>query len=93
MRYTVIDGMGRKPIRKLLVLQEPRSKMNALQLLYEAILNVKFDRRNFYKKMLHLGLITQLEVVKDSPKKEAFLYKFNPAMYKEMKQKGFLLEF
>lgn len=68
--------------------------MKALQQLYEAILNVKFDRRNFYNKMLHLGILTQLdETVKNSPKKEAFLYRFNPAMYDEMKHKGFRLEF
>ena len=35
--------------------------MKSLQQLYEAILDVKFDRRNFYNKMLHLGLLTQVE--------------------------------
>ena len=68
--------------------------MKELQQLYEAILNVKFDRRNFYNKMLHLGILTQLdETVRNSPKKEAFLYRFNPEMYEEMKNKGFRLEF
>ena len=32
-----------------------------LQLLYEAILDVKFDRRNFYNKMMHLEILTQLD--------------------------------
>ena len=65
-----------------------------LQLLYEAILDVKFDRRNFYNKMRHLEILTQLdETVKNSPKKEAFLFKFNQAKYDELKQKGFRLEF
>lgn len=68
--------------------------IKALQHLYEAILCVKFDRRNFYNKMMHLGILTQLdERVKDSPKKEAFLFKFNLEMYQEMKKKGFRLEF
>ena len=68
--------------------------MKELQQLYEAILNVKFDRRNFYNKMLHLGILTQLdETVRNSPKKAAFLYRFNPEMYEEMKNKGFRLEF
>jgi 8-oxo-dGTP diphosphatase len=68
--------------------------MKALQQLYEAILSVKFDRRNFYSKMLHLGLLTQLdETVKEPGKKDAILYTFNPQMYEEMKQKGFRLEF
>ena len=65
-----------------------------LQLLYEAILDVKFDRRNFYNKMKHLEILTQLEeTVFNSPKKEAFLFKFNPEKYDELKQKGFRLEF
>ena len=65
-----------------------------LQLLYEAILDVKFDRRNFYNKMMHLKILTQLdETVFNSPKKEAYLFKFNPEKYNELKQKGFRLEF
>ena len=65
-----------------------------LQLLYEAILEVKFDRRNFYNKMMHLEILTQLdEKVFSSPKKEACLFKFNPEKYNELKQKGFRLEF
>lgn len=65
-----------------------------LQLLYEAILDVKFDRRNFYNKMMHLEILTPLkETVFKSPKKEAYLFKFNPEKYNELKQKGFRLEF
>lgn len=65
-----------------------------LQLLYEAILDVKFDRRNFYNKMKHLGILSQLdETVQNSPQREAFLFKFNPEKYSELKQKGFRLEF
>lgn len=65
-----------------------------LQLLYEAILDVKFDRRNFYNKMKHLEILTQLdETVFNSPKKEAYLFMFNPDKYEELKQKGFRLEF
>ena len=68
--------------------------MKSLQQLYEAILDVKFDRRNFYNKMMHLGLLTQLdETTRESPKREALLYKFNPDSYDELKEKGFRLEF
>ncbi len=68
--------------------------MSALQQLYEAILDVKFDRRNFYKKMLHLGLLTQLDETDSEPgKRSAFLYRFNRSSYEEMKRKGFRLEF
>ena len=65
-----------------------------LQLLYEAILDVTFDRRNFYNKMKHLEILTQLdEKVYNSPQREAFLFKFNQEKYDELKQKGFRLEF
>lgn len=68
--------------------------MSALQHLYEAILDVKFDRRNFSKKMLHFGLLDQLdEKAKVSQAKESILYTFNAERYNEMKQKGFQLEF
>ena len=68
--------------------------MTQLQHLYEAILDVKFDRRNFSNKMLHLGILTQLEETVILPnKKEAFLYNFNAENYQVLKQKGFRLEF
>ena len=35
--------------------------MTELQNLYEAILEVKFDRRNFYNKMLKLGILSEAE--------------------------------
>ncbi|MDD5870267.1 MAG: NUDIX domain-containing protein, partial [Bacteroidales bacterium] len=65
-----------------------------LQNLYEAILNVHFDRRNFYNKMKRLGMLEQTdETVNPSQKKEAYLFRFNKAKYDELKQKGFRLEF
>ena len=68
--------------------------MTQLQHLYEAILSVKFDRRNFCNKMQKLGILTQLDETLPMPnKKVAFLYKFNPESYNEMKEKGFRLEF
>ena len=55
---------------------------------------MKFDRRNFSNKMQKLGILTQLEETLTLPnKKVAFLYKFNPENYNEMKEKGFRLEF
>ena len=68
--------------------------MPQLQALYEAILEVHFDRRNFANKMLKLGV---LEEMGDRPKNAArtvpIHYKFNLDKYKEMKSKGFRLEF
>ena len=68
--------------------------MTQLQHLYEAILSVKFDRRNFSNKMQKLGILNQLEeTLPLRNKKEAFLYSFNPERYNLMKEKGFRLEF
>lgn len=65
-----------------------------LQTLYEAILGIRFDRRNFAKKMTHLDILTPLdETVWPTPKREAKLYSFNLSKYKELKQRGFRLEF
>ncbi len=65
--------------------------MKALQLLYEAILGVRFDKRNFCKKMFHLGLLTQVDGGRGG--REPFLYTFNLGMYEEMKCRGFRMEF
>lgn len=68
--------------------------LRQLQMLYEAILGVHFDRRNFAKKLLHLDILTQLdETVWPTPRREAFLYSFNKEKYDELKQKGLRLEF
>ncbi len=42
-------------------LLEEEFSMSELQRLYEAILGVKFDRRNFYKKMLQTGILDEVE--------------------------------
>lgn len=68
--------------------------MTELQNLYEAILEVKFDRRNFYNKMLKLGILSEAEprpanATNRTPNK----YRFNAEKYAELKQKGFRLEF
>lgn len=68
--------------------------MRQLQNLYEAILDVHFDRGNFSKKMLHFNILTSLEeTVRPTPKREARLYRFNKESYDDLKQKGFRLEF
>ena len=68
--------------------------MTELQNLYEAILDVNFDRRNFYNKMKRFEILDQLEErAMPTPKKEAFLFRFNAEKYQELKQKGFRLEF
>lgn len=68
--------------------------MRELQNLYEAILGVEFDRRNFSKKILHVGLLIDLEETSwPTPKRGAKLYKFNAESYERLKDKGFRIEF
>lgn len=68
--------------------------MPQLQNLYESILGVRFDRRNFSSKMLHLGL---LEDTGDRPEGSSsrvpVTYRFNKDRYDLLKSKGFRLEF
>lgn len=68
--------------------------MGELQRLYEAILGVTFDRRNFAKKILKLDLlIEEGERPADAPTRLARKYRFNKMKYEELKKKGFKLEF
>lgn len=68
--------------------------MTELQNLYEAILEVKFDRRNFYNKMLKLGILTEAEPrPANASRRTPSKYRFNAEKYGELKQKGFRLEF
>ena len=68
--------------------------MSELQKLYEAILEVHFDRRNFYKKIHSLGI---LDVAVQRPEgtttRTPIKYRFNKEVYDAFKQKGFRLEF
>lgn len=79
--------------------------MPELQRLYEAILGVKFDRRNFQKKMLHTGLLKDvsdgdeesvwLESAGSVPeeKRRNRVYTFVRESYDKLKERGFKLEF
>ena len=68
--------------------------MPQLQELYESILEVKFDRRNFSNKMLKLGILTVVgERPKNAGSRIPVTYKFNVDNYNELKSKGFRLEF
>ena len=65
-----------------------------LQSLYEAVLGIRFDRRNFSKKMFHLDILTRQECNADpTARREARLYSFNLDKYAQLKQRGFRLEF
>lgn len=68
--------------------------MPQLQALYEAILEVKFDRRNFSRKLLTLGLLDMADPDQErNGTRTPVLYRFNADKYQKMKQRGFRLEF
>jgi len=71
-----------------------------LQRLYEAILDTQFDRRNFMKKILQVGVISEIKDVPDSLRQNHHVgrtpkyYTFNKDVYEELKKNGkFKLEF
>lgn len=68
--------------------------MPQLQNLYESILEVHFDRRNFASKMLKLGILEDTgDRPADASNRIPIKYRFNKPMYDELKKKGFRLEF
>ena len=61
-----------------------------LQSLYESILGVKLDKRNFRKKILKMNLLIKLdEKERDNLRRAAYLYKFDKKSYKKLIDNGF----
>lgn len=64
-----------------------------LQTLYECILGIKLDKRNFRKKLLKMNLLIKLEEKeKDNIRRAAHLYKFDKKTYRKLVKKGFNFE-
>ncbi len=60
-----------------------------LQNLYEAIYETSFDKRNFLRKILSLGILIKLnEKEKLFSKKGSFLYRFDFEKYKRLEKEG-----
>jgi 8-oxo-dGTP diphosphatase len=71
-------------------LLERKFSLRELQNVYEAILDVKLDRRNFRKKLFTTGLLTDIgEMEKNVPHRPGKLYTFNHARYEQMRKKAF----
>jgi 8-oxo-dGTP diphosphatase len=67
--------------------------MPELQNLYESVLEMQLDRRNFRKKILDTGLlIDHNESMKGVPHKGAKYFSFNKKKYKELSERGFNFE-
>lgn len=57
--------------------------------LYQAIYNTSFDKRNFTKKILSLGVLKKLEEKeRESSRKGAFYYRFDRSMYRKLEHDG-----
>lgn len=67
--------------------------LRQLQAMYENILDRKLDKRNFRKKILKMGIISELnELEKNVAHRAAKLYRFDKKKYKILEKKGFHFE-
>ena len=68
--------------------------LRELQNLYEAILGIELDRRNFRKKFASMKLLIDLdEIEKDVPHRPGKLYKFNFEKYNKSNRKWIGIDF
>lgn len=97
------SNMVKKALRKLRIrartqpigfeLLPEKFTIPQLQRLYEAIYQRPFDKRNFRRKLLSMGLLEKLnEKEKETSKKGAFYYQFNKEKYTELLKRGFNFE-
>ncbi len=64
-----------------------------LQKLYEVILNIQLDKRNFRRKLKALGILRDLGEIQDSVShRPASLYTFDENVYQKKKNSGFSFE-
>jgi 8-oxo-dGTP diphosphatase len=67
--------------------------LTQMQKLYEAILGITLDKRNFRKKMLSMDLIVKLDETETNVAHRAARYfKFDKNKYKSLQSKGFIFE-
>ena len=67
-------------------------KLSQLQALYEAILGRPLDKRNFRKRFLAMGLLTQEGEERGVPHRAARLFRFDKRRYQDLRRKGFDFE-
>lgn len=67
--------------------------LNQLQNLYEVVLGIDLDKRNFRRKIMSLDILIDLnETQQDVSHRPAKLFSFDYAKYKKKKSKGFKFE-
>lgn len=69
-----------------------RFKLSQLQALYEAILGRPLDKRNFRKRFLAMGLLTQTGEERGVPHRAARLFRFDKRRHETLRRKGFDFE-
>ena len=71
----------------------PKFALSQLQHLYETILGVELDKRNFRKKLLGFELLVPLaEKQREGAHRPAQLYRFDPDKYERLRKRGFHFE-
>jgi 8-oxo-dGTP diphosphatase len=71
----------------------PSFSLTKLQHLYEAILEIDLDKRNFRKKMLSTNLLKESKVQQEKvAHRPAKLYEFDQKKYTELKKEGYHFE-
>lgn len=71
----------------------PKFTLTELQHLYEAILEIPLDKRNFRKKILSMNLLKDLNQLQEGvPHRPAKLYAFDKERYHQFEAEGFSFE-
>jgi 8-oxo-dGTP diphosphatase len=71
----------------------PQFTLSQLQRLYETVLDMPLDKRNFRKKILGMDFLVALdEVQKDVAHRAARLYRFDRKKYQQLQKRGFNFE-
>jgi 8-oxo-dGTP diphosphatase len=71
----------------------PKFTLSALQHLYEAILEIQLDKRNFRKKVLGFGFLIPLNETEMAGRhRPAQLFRFDTIKYEHLKKRGFNFE-
>ena len=74
-------------------LLEEKFTMRDLQNLYEAILELQIDRRNFHRKIMKMDILIQLdEKESNTPHRAGRYFQLDRKKYKELTTKGFNFE-
>ncbi len=66
--------------------------LTQLQQLYEIVLGVEINKRNFRTKILKMNILEQVERQQGVAHRPAYLYRFNETKYNEFLEKGFVFE-